>query len=133
MSVQYFKSRHSAYLLHVHMVFVTKYRSKIFGENHLSYFSDIAKHICEESGSELLECNGESDHVHMLISYPPTMQLSVLVNNLKAVSSRRMRNEFADLRAAYKKPVLWSRAYFVCSCGGASLDVVKKYIQNQQG
>jgi putative transposase len=133
MSVQYNKSRHSAYMLHVHMVFITKYRSKVLGDKHRTYFSNIAKEICAESGSKLLECNGEDDHMHMLISYAPTLQLSRLVNNLKAVTSRRMRNEFVDLRAAYKKPVLWSRAYFVGSCGGATLDVVKQYIQQQQG
>ncbi len=78
-------------------------------------------------------CNGESDHVHMLIQYPPTVQLSKLVNNLKSVTSRRMRNEFLDLRGNYTKPVLWSRSYFAGSCGGAPLEIIKQYIQNQQG
>ena len=83
--------------------------------------------------AELKECNGESDHVHMLIQYPPTVQLSKLVNNLKSVTSRRMRNEFLDLRGNYTKPVLWSRSYFAGSCGGAPLEIIKQYIQNQQG
>nr|URH11027.1 Transposase [Klebsiella pneumoniae] len=61
----------------------------------------------------------------MLVEYPPTVQLSKLVNSLKAVTSRRLRNEFLDLREAYGKPVLWSRSYFVGSCGGAPLEVVK--------
>lgn len=65
--------------------------------------------------------------------YPPTVQLSKLVNSLKAVTSRRLRNEFLDLREAYNKPVLWSRSYFVGSCGGAPLEVVKRYIQHQRG
>ena len=69
----------------------------------------------------------------MLIEYPPTVQITKLVNLLKAVTSRRMRNDYLDLRAAYSKPVLWSRSYFAGSCGGAPLDIVKKYIQNQQG
>ncbi|ORQ17453.1 IS200/IS605 family transposase, partial [Vibrio cholerae] len=71
--------------------------------------------------------------VHMLIEYGPTVQLSVLVNSLKAVTSRRLRNEFLDLRGAYSKPVLWSRSYFAGSCGGAPLEVIKQYIQNQRG
>ena len=71
--------------------------------------------------------------VHMLVEYPPTVQLSKLVNNLKAVTSRRLRNEFLDLREAYNKPVLWSRSYFVGSCGGAPLEVVKRYIKYQRG
>ncbi|MGT5280898.1 IS200/IS605 family transposase, partial [Escherichia coli] len=82
---------------------------------------------------ELKESNGDVDHVHMLIEYPPTVQLSVLVNSLKAVTSRRLRNEFLDLRGAYGKAVLWSRSYFAGSCGGAPLEVVKQYIQHQRG
>jgi len=65
----------------------------------------------------------------MLIESPPTVQLSKLVNSLKAVASRRLRNEFLDLWAAYSKPELWSRSYLVGSCGGAPLEVVKRYIQ----
>jgi len=70
--------------------------------------------------------------VHLLIEYPPTVQLSVLVNSLKAVTSRRLRNEFLDLRGAYRKPVV-SSSYFAGSCGGAPLEVVKQYIQHQRG
>nr|HCF8380830.1 IS200/IS605 family transposase [Klebsiella pneumoniae] len=93
------------------------------------YISDV----CGDFGAVLKECDGKADHDHMLIEYPPTVQLSKLVNSLKAVTSRRLRNEFLDLRAAYSKPVLWSRSYFVGSCGGSSLEVVKKYIQHQRG
>lgn len=127
------RSRYSAYLLHVHIVFVTKYRRKVFGELHLEKLNQYAVEICGDFGAELKECDGEADHVHMLVEYPPTVQLSKLVNSLKAVTSRRLRNEFLDLRAAYNKPVLWSRSYFVGSCGGAPLEVVKRYIQHQRG
>jgi putative transposase len=95
--------------------------------------NQYAGEVCGDFGAELKECDGEADHVHMLVEYPPTVQLSKRVNSLKAVTSRRLRNEFLDLSAAYNKPVLWSRSYFVGSCGGASLEVVKKYIQNQRG
>lgn len=127
------RNRHSAYLLHVHIVFVTKYRRKVFSELHLANISQYVAEVCREFGAELQECDGETDHVHMLVNYPPTVQLSKLVNSLKAVTSRRLRNDFIDLRAAYSKPVLWSRSYFVGSCGGAPLEVVKKYIQHQRG
>ncbi|NHB97831.1 IS200/IS605 family transposase [Photorhabdus stackebrandtii] len=121
------RSRHAAFLLHVHLVFVTKYRRKILGERH------YAGEICCDFDAELKESHGDLDHVHMLIEYPPTVQLSVLVNSLKAVTSRRLRNEFLDLRGAYGKAVLWSRSYFAGSCGGAPLEVVKQYIQHQRG
>ncbi|WP_210499384.1 IS200/IS605 family transposase [Vibrio crassostreae] len=132
-SVDIKKSRHSAFLLHVHVVFVTKYRRKIFGDLHHDAFKKIASEVCGDFEAELKECDGCADHVHMLIEYNPKVQLTKLVNSLKAVSSRRLRNDFIDLRGAYDKPVLWSRSYFVGSCGGAPLDVVKQYIQNQRG
>ena len=127
-----YKNRHSAYNLHVHLVFITKYREKVLADNHRQYFKEVVAEICKDFGAELKECNGEGDHVHMLIQYPPTVQLSKMVNNLKSVTSRRMRANFIDLRAAYNKPVLWSRSYFAGSCGGAPLEIIKQYIQNQQ-
>ncbi len=127
-----YKNRHSAYNLHVHLVFITKYRKKVLADNHLQYFKEVVAEICKDFGAELKECNGEGDHVHMLIQYPPTVQLSKMVNNLKSVTSRRMRANFIDLRVDYNKPVLWSRSYFAGSCGGAPLEIIKQYIQNQQ-
>jgi putative transposase len=78
---------------------VTKYRRKVFGELHLARINKGVAEICGDFGAELKKCNGEADHVHMLIEYPPTVQLSKLVNSLKVVTSRRLRNEFLDLRA----------------------------------
>ena len=127
-----YKNRHSAHNLHVNLVFITKYRKKVLADNHRQYFKEVVAEICKDFGAELKECNGEGDHVHMLIQYPPTVQLSKMVNNLKSVTSRRMRANFIDLRAAYNKPVLWSRSYFAGSCGGAPLEIIKQYIQNQQ-
>ncbi len=94
----------------------------------------IKAHYNRESVPPVVDPSGhtwnDGDHVHMLLEYPPTVQLSKLVNSLKAVISRRLWNEFLDLRAAYSKPVPWSRSYFVGSRGGAPLEVVKKYIQH---
>ncbi|AHE47246.1 TPA: IS200/IS605 family transposase [Klebsiella pneumoniae] len=133
MKSEFNRIRHAAFLLHVHIVFVTKYRRKVFGELHINSARQYVSEVCGDFGAELKECDGDADHLHMLIEYPPTVQLSKLVNSLKAVTSRRLRNEYIDLRAAYSKPVLWSRSYFAGSCGGAPLEVVKKYIQNQRG
>lgn len=127
------KSRHSAYLLHAHIVFVTKYRRKVLGDLHLEAFRTAASEVCTEFEVELKECDGEADHIHLLIEYNPKVQLTKLINSLKAVTSRRLRHQFIDLRAAYDKPVLWSRSYFVGSCGGAPLEVVAQYVKNQRG
>ncbi len=86
-----YKNRHAAFNLHVHLVFITQYRKKVLGELHHEYFSECIAEVCKSFDAELKECNGEADHIHMLIQYPPTVQLSKLVNNLKSVTSRRMR------------------------------------------
>ncbi|WP_074861402.1 IS200/IS605 family transposase, partial [Ectopseudomonas oleovorans] len=98
--MQYKKSRHAAYLLHAHIVFVTKYRRKILADLHHQSFAVAARQVCHEADATLEECNGEADHVHLLVNYPPTVQLSKLINSLKAVTSRRLRQEFADLAGA---------------------------------
>ena len=74
---------------------------------------------------------GENDHVHLLVEYPPKIAVSTLVNSLKGVSSRLLRKQFPELSKAYWKGVLWSPSYFAASCGGAPIHIIKQYIQQQ--
>jgi putative transposase len=98
----------------------------------LAAFTEQARERCAAWCGELLECNGEPDHVHMLLWLPPTVALSDFVNALKTGTSRRLRKEFAaELKKHYWKPVLWSRSYCILSVGGAPLSVLKQYIQQQ--
>ena len=94
---------------------------------------EIFKAILEKWDGELVEFNGEADHIHLLISVNPKVQPSKLVNNLKTVSSRLIRKEFKEhLSTVYwRKPVFWSRSYCIISCGGAPLTILQQYIQNQ--
>ncbi len=95
-------------------------------------FEGQAKERCEAWGERLLEFNGEADHIHFLLELPPTMALADFVNALKTGTSRRLRNEFKEhLASVYKKPVLWSRSYCILTCGGAPLEIIKQYIQQQ--
>ncbi|HBS82010.1 MAG TPA: IS200/IS605 family transposase [Halomonas campaniensis] len=81
---------------------------------------------------EVLEFGGEADHVHLLLGLNPTIQPSKLVNSLKTVTSRRLRAEFTEhLAQFYWKPVLWSRAYCLLTAGGAPIEVLRDYIENQ--
>ncbi len=84
--------------------------------------------------SALLDFNGESDHVHRIIDDKPDIALSKLIANLKTVSSRLIRKEFPDLAAKYfdNKPYFWTGAYFVASCGGVTVEQLKKYVENQK-
>ena len=119
-------------LLHVHLVFVTKYRRDIFTRQVLNALHDIFQSICEDFNAVLVEFNGEGDHVHLLIHYPPKVAISKLVNSLKGVSSRMIRKRnFPSIQQALWGNQLWSPSYFAGSCGGASLDVIRKYIEQQ--
>ena len=126
------QGRHCVFNLHVHLVFVTKYRRKCFDENALSQLTTIFADVCTKMDAQLVEMNGESDHVHLLVQYHPKRAVSVLTNALKGVSSRLLRKVRPDLSQFFFKGVLCSPSYFAGSCGGASIDVVKRYIEQQQ-
>jgi putative transposase len=125
---------HCVYNLQYHLVLVTKYRRQCITAPMLTRLKEILAATTAKWGGELIECNGEADHVHLLISLSPTVQVSTFVNNLKTVSSRLIRKEFGrELARWYRKPVFWSRSYCVISCGGAPLSVLRQYIEQQQG
>lgn len=126
--------RHCVFMLHAHLIFITKYRGEVFNEVALQRLEAIFKEICSAFETELTEFNGERDHVHLLINYPPKVQLSKLINSLKGVSSRKLKQEFVYLREHWickKSGSLWSPSYFAGSVGGAPLSVLKQYIEQQ--
>ena len=89
--------------------------------------------VCEDFGCELVEFNGDTEQVHLLVNFPPTVALSRLVNSMKGVSSRRLRQEFPDLARHYwGARRLWSGSYFAGSVGGAPLNVLRAYIEQQR-
>jgi len=124
--------RHCVFAIHAHLVFVTKYRRHVFAEQHITALRAIFARVCDDFETELVEFDGEDDHVHLLVNYPPKVALSTLVNSLKGVSSRLLRKDHPEVRRRYWKGVLWSPSYFASSCGGAPLSVIKKYIENQR-
>jgi putative transposase len=124
--------RHCVFVLHAHLVFVTKYRHEVFTDTHHRRLEQIMRDVCNDFEVELAEFNGGNDHVHLLVNFPPKVALSKLVNSLKGVSSRRMRQEFPELsRHYYQANRLWSGSYFAGSAGGAPLSIVHQYIEQQ--
>lgn len=91
------KGRHVVYAMHCHLVFVTKYRRKVFDNDHLQFLEDVFRKICSDFEVELEEFNGEGDHVHLLVTYPPKVNIAKLVNSLKGVSSRRLAKKYGRL------------------------------------
>ena len=88
--------------------------------------------VCNDFETQLVEFNGESDHVHLLVNYPPKVALARLVNSLKGVSSRKLKLHHPEVAHRYFKGALWSPSYFAASCGGAPLDIVKQYVEQQR-
>ena len=91
------------------------------------------REVCTDFEAELIEFNGEQDHVHLLVRYPPKVTLSRLVNSLKGVSSRHLRREYDQHLSRYLwGGHLWSGSYLAASCGEVPLTVVRQYIEQQQ-
>ncbi|RQD65567.1 MAG: IS200/IS605 family transposase [Desulfonatronovibrio sp. MSAO_Bac4] len=132
MSSELRTGRHCVFNLHVHLVFVTKYRRKVLSTEALNYLKDTFASICRDFEAVLVEMNGEDDHVHLLVNYPPKVSVSKLVNSLKGVSSRLLKKEFPDMERKYWKGKLWSPSYFAGSCGGAPISVIRQYVEQQR-
>ena len=127
------KGRHCVFMLHTHLVFVTKYRRNIFSKAILDDLKTIFESVCHDFNAELVEFDGEKDHVHLLINYPPKVSIAKLVNCLKGVSSRMLRKKnYPEIMRNLWGNMLWSPSYFAGSCGGAPLEIIKQYIQQQQ-
>jgi len=124
--------RHCVFQLHVHLVFITKYRYRVLDGDAITRLRTIFTKVCNDFEAQLVEMDGEDNHVHLLVNYAPKHSISALVNSLKGVSSRLLRLERPDLTRRYWKGVLWSPSYFAASCGGAPIGILKAYIEQQK-
>lgn len=119
--------------MHVHLVFVTKYRRGVFTAQILHDLRSIFTTVCSDFESQLVEFDGEDDHVHLLVNYPPKITVAALVNSLKGVSSRLIRlKNYPSIRRMLWGKSLWSPSYFAGSCGGAPIAVIRQYIEQQR-
>ena len=125
---------HCVYSLNYHLVLVTKYRRRCMTEPMLDRLETICRSTAAKWGCEILEFNGEANHVHLLLALTPKVLPSSFVNNLKTVTSRLLRKEFSEHLKKYywSKPVFWSRSYCILTVGGAPLSVLKQYIEQQE-
>src|SRR6202140_5954898 len=124
--------RHCVFELHVHLVFVTKYRYRVLDGDALERLRAIFSKVCVDFEAELVELDGEDNYVHLLVNYPPKHSISALVNSLKGVSSRMLRWERPDLVRRYWKGALWSPSYFAASCGGGPRGGLREKNQKQK-
>jgi len=126
------RGRTCVFALHVHLVFVTKFRKRVFTKEILVSTREVFKSVCRDFGAELIEFEGEKDHVHLLVNYPPKISVSKLVNSLKGVSARLLRKKGYPTIVKYLwGRNLWSPSYFAGSCGGAPISIIRQYIEGQ--
>jgi putative transposase len=126
------RGRNCVFNMHVHLVFVAKYRRKVFDKEAIDRLRELFTKVCNDFEARLVEMDGEDDHVHLLVNYPPKVPVSSLVNSLKGASSRVLRKERPDIaKRFYYKGVLWSPSYFASSYGGAPISIIRQYIEQQ--
>lgn len=127
------QGRNCVFLMHVHLVFVTKYRHGVFTKEVIDDLRTIFSKVCKDFEAELVEFDGEDDHVHLLVNYPPKVSVSALVNSLKGVSSRMIRQKnHPSIAQKLWGAALWSPSYFAGSCSGAPIAVIRQYIEQQR-
>jgi putative transposase len=125
--------RHCVFMMHVHLVFVTKYRREVFTQAVIEDLRLIFSGVCNDFEAQLVEFDGKDDHVHLLVNYPPKVSVSALVNSLKGVSSRMIRQKhYPSVTQRLSGGALWSPSYFAGSCGGAPIALIRQYIEQQQ-
>ena len=127
------KNLHAVFDLEYHLVIVTKYRHPVLTDEVKESLLRHTYRLFENNfDCKVFEINTDKDHIHILFSAKPQVQLSKLVNSYKTATSRLLRKEFSDfLSSYYWKPYFWSRSYFICTVSERSHDVVTAYIENQ--
>ncbi|MFM0142896.1 IS200/IS605 family transposase [Paraburkholderia sp. RL18-085-BIA-A] len=125
--------RYCVFLMDVHLVFVTRYRGGVFTKEILDDMRSVFTSVSADFETALVEFDGEDDHVHLLVNYPPKVAVSALVNSLKGVSSRMIRKKnYPSIRRKLWGGAVWSPSYFAGNCGGAPINVIRQYIEQQR-
>lgn len=123
----------NVYSLKFRLVLVTKDRCKVINSAMLKRLREIMTSTCQKWRCKLEDCTGDESHVYLLIDFPPEVQLSKLVNNLKTVSSRLIRKEFKDCIDNFCKDAFWHGTYYIASCGDMTIEQLKNYVEQQDG
>ena len=129
---EYRKSSHAVCDLKYHIIWVTKYRYEILGGEKSKRLRELILQGCEARGITIVSGNIRKDHIHLLLSCPPSIAPRKVVQYLKGRSSRLLQEEFQDLKKRYWGQHLWSRGYFCATIGSVTEDMIKQYIENQE-
>ena len=126
----YKRTQTTVSLINYHFVFCPRYRRKIFLiQNVEQRFKEIAKEICDEMDIEIIAIECDKDHTHIFLNCLPTLSPANIMQKIKGVSSKLLREEFKELS---KMPSLWTRSYFVSTAGNVCSETIKKYVESQK-
>jgi len=123
---------HSAYLLTYHLVWCVKYRRKVLTNEIGDRLKQIVSTLLVDAECSVIAVETDVDHLHIVFRAKPTHQLSKIINSLKGVSARRLFQEFPEIKTRLWNGNLWSPSYFLVTCGGAPLEVIKRYVETQR-
>ncbi len=124
-------NNHSVFSLNYHLVLVIKYRKRVLNDDISSRLKEIFEYISPNYNITLEEWEHDKDHVHVLFKAHPNSELSKFINAYKSASSRLIKKEFPSIKQKLWKEYFWSRSYCLITTGGATIDAVRKYIENQ--
>lgn len=122
---------HSVFLLHYHLILVIKYRRQVFDQAISDRAREIFEYIAPRYNITLQEWNHDKDHVHILFKAHPNSEISKFINAYKSASSRLIKKEFPEVRKKLWKEYFWSQSFCLLTTGGAPLEIIKQYIENQ--
>ncbi|ESU71356.1 transposase [Geobacillus thermopakistaniensis] len=124
-------NNHSVFLLYYHLVLVVKYRRQVIDDTISDYAKDMFVRLGKNYNISLVEWNHDMDHVHILFKAHPNSELSKFINAYKSASSRLIKKHFPQVKRKLWKEDFWSRSFCLLTTGGAPIEVIKKYIENQ--
>ena len=127
----YRKGSHCVYDLKYHIVWITKYRKPVLGKEIGNRVRDLIRMICTSLDVEIVKGHISRDHVHLMVSVPPYVAVSRLVQRMKGLTSRKLLQENRGLNKAFWGRHLWGRGYFVASTGNVTEEIISRYIEEQ--
>ena len=130
--IEYRHGAHSLYDLKYHVIFCTKYRYRILTGQIATRARELIREICAANYVDIISGSLSPDHMHILISVPPRIAISKIIQYIKGKSSRKLLQEFEILRKRYWGQHLWARGYFVVTVGNLNSEDMQKYIENQE-
>ena len=129
---EYRHGAHTVFEIHLHLVWITKYRRPVLTGEVGTRVRDLIREICGQNDVQIIQGHVSKDHLHLFISLPPQITISRLVQQLKGKTAYKLMQEFPHLRKKFWGRHLWARGYFCCSSGNVTDEVIKQYIENQQ-